>query len=65
MSLKKVSKDQPKDFIFSEKNLELANKIIQNYPDGKEKSAVMPLLYLAQKQNENWIPLEAMKYIKI
>ena len=27
------------------------------------KSAVMPLLYLAQKQNDNWIPLSAMKYI--
>ena len=63
MSLKKISKNQPKNFIFNEKNLEMANKIKQNYPKGKEKSAVMPLLYLAQKQNDNWIPLEAMKYI--
>ena len=63
MSIKKISKDQPKNFIFNEKNLELVNKIKQNYPSGKEKSAVMPLLYLAQKQNDNWIPLEAMKYI--
>ena len=28
-----------------------------------KKSAVMPFLYLAQKQNDNWIPLSAMKYI--
>ena len=63
MTLKKISKNQPTDFIFNEKNLELVNKIIQNYPVGKEKSAVMPLLYLAQKQNDNWIPLQAMKYI--
>ena len=28
-----------------------------------KKSAVMPLLYIAQKQNNNWIPLAAMKYI--
>ncbi len=63
MSLKKISKNQPKNFIFNEKNLEVANKIKQNYPKGREKSAVMPLLYLAQKQNDNWIPLEAMKYI--
>ena len=63
MSLKKVSKDQPDKFEFSEENLNLANKIVLNYPTGKKKSAVMALLYLAQKQNNNWIPLAAMKYI--
>ena len=63
MSIKKISKEQPSSFEFSKKNLEEANKIIENYPEGKQQSAVMSLLYLAQKQNENWIPLEAMKYI--
>ena len=63
MSLKKISKEQPSDFEFSKKNLEEAIKIIKNYPEGKQQSAVMPLLYLAQKQNDNWIPLVAMKYI--
>ena len=63
MSIKKISKQQPKTFEFNEKNMELVNKIKQNYPNGREKSAVMPLLYLAQKQNDNWIPLEAMKCI--
>jgi len=63
MSIKKISKEQPSDFQFSKKNLEEAQKIIKNYPDGKQQSAVMPLLYLAQKQNDNWIPLAAMKYI--
>ena len=63
MSIKKISKEQPSDFEFSKKNLEEANKIIKNYPEGKQQSAVMALLYLAQKQNDNWIPLSAMKYI--
>ena len=63
MSIKKISKDQPDKFEFNEENLQIANKIIQNYPDGKQQSAVMALLYLAQKQNNNWIPLVAMKYI--
>ena len=63
MSIKKISKQQPKTFKFNEKNMELVNKIKHNYPNGREKSAVMPLLYLAQKQNDNWIPLEAMKCI--
>ena len=63
MSLKKVSKEQPDKFEFSNENLNLAKKIVSNYPNGKKKSAVMALLYLAQKQNNNWIPLAAMKYI--
>ena len=63
MSLKKISKNQPETFKFNKKNLETAEKIIFNYPKGKQQSAVMPLLYLAQRQNNNWIPLVAMKYI--
>ncbi len=63
MSLKKVHDNQPESFEFTDKNLELANNILKKYPDGKKKSAVMPLLYLAQNQNNNWIPLAALKYI--
>tara|TARA_B100001989_G_scaffold84423_1_gene58549 strand:- start:157 stop:765 length:609 start_codon:yes stop_codon:yes gene_type:complete len=63
MSLKKISKDQPEKFEFNDKNIELAKKMINNYPKGKQQSAVMSLLYIAQRQNNNWIPLAAMKYI--
>tara|TARA_B100001121_G_scaffold141029_1_gene123617 strand:- start:1074 stop:1682 length:609 start_codon:yes stop_codon:yes gene_type:complete len=63
MSLKKISKDQPKNFQFSENSLKAANDIVKNYPKGKQQSAVMALLYIAQKQNNNWIPLSAMKYV--
>ena len=63
MSIKKIFKEQPEIFEFSKNNLNEANKIINIYPEGKQQSAVMALLYLAQKQNNNWIPLAAMKYI--
>tara|TARA_B100000965_G_C19406291_1_gene675575 strand:- start:8 stop:607 length:600 start_codon:yes stop_codon:yes gene_type:complete len=63
MSIKKVSKTQPNTFEFNLENKNLAKKVILNYPNGKQKSAVMSLLYIAQKQNNNWIPLSAMKYI--
>ena len=63
MSLKKVSKDQPKHFQFSENSLKAANQIVKNYPKGKQQSAVMALLYIVQRQHDNWIPLSAMKYI--
>jgi len=63
MSVKKISKEQPDSFEFSSGNVDIAKKIISNYPDGKEQSAVMALLYIAQRQNNNWIPLAAMKHI--
>ena len=63
MSLKKISKNQPDTFEFNKQNIELANKMITNYPEGKQQSAVMSLLYIAQRQNNNWIPLASMKYI--
>ena len=63
MTLKKISKNQPENFEFTKESLEEAKNIIKKYPEGKQQSAVMSLLYIAQKQNDNWIPLSAMKYI--
>ena len=63
MSIKKVHDQQHENFEFSKENLEIANNILKKYPTKNKKSAVMPLLYLAQKQNDNWIPLAGLKYI--
>jgi len=63
MSLKKIHDQQPDTFEFTKENKNAAEKILKKYPENRKKSAVMPFLYLAQKQNENWIPLAAMKYI--
>ena len=63
MSIKRPAKDQPESFEFNNSSLEEAKKIISKYPKGKQQSAVMALLYIAQRQNNNWIPLAAMKYI--
>ena len=63
MTLKKVHDKQPEKFEFTKENLELAKNILEKYPKNQKKSAVMPLLYLAQNQNNNWIPLAALKYI--
>ena len=63
MSLKKISKEQPKDFTFNDNSLKAVNKAISKYPKNRQQSAVMSLLYIAQKQNDNWIPLAAMKLI--
>tara|TARA_X000000950_G_scaffold31465_1_gene33982 strand:- start:1727 stop:2335 length:609 start_codon:yes stop_codon:yes gene_type:complete len=63
VSLKRPAKDQPQTFEFSHSSLEAVKAVIAKYPKGKQQSAVMALLYIAQRQNNNWIPLAAMKYI--
>ena len=63
MSLRRPAKNQPENFEFDTASLEEAKNIIAKYPKGKQQSSVMALLYIAQRQNDNWIPLAAMKYI--
>lgn len=60
---KPVKFEQPKKFEFNKENLAKAHQIIAKYPKGKQASAVMPLLDLAQRQHNNWIPIAAMDYI--
>ena len=63
MRLRRPSKIQPENFEFNSASLEAAKTIVAKYPKDKQQSAVMALLYIAQKQNNNWIPLAAMKCI--
>jgi NADH-quinone oxidoreductase E subunit len=63
MSGKHIAKNQPVSFSFSDENKKKIESILKKYPSNKKKSAVMPLLYLAQRQNENWIPLAAIQKI--
>ena len=61
--MKKISKIQPEFFEFNEVNLKKAYNEINKYPKERKASAVIALLYLVQNQNDNWIPLVAIKYI--
>lgn len=61
--MKKISKTQPESFEFSKENLINAENEIKKYPKSRKASAVIALLYLVQKQNENWIPLLAIEHV--
>ena len=54
---------EPAAFVFTAENLDRAKRIIARYPDGRQQSAVLPLLDMAQRQNENWLPRSAMDYV--
>jgi len=51
------------EFAFNATNARQAKKHIAKYPDGWQSSAVMPLLDLAQRQNDGWLSQSAMDYI--
>jgi len=52
--------EQPANFEFSPENMERAKYHIAKYPPGRQASAVLPLLDLAQRQHGNWLPRAAM-----
>src|SRR5215203_5318430 len=48
---------------FSQEKLTRASEIIARYPQGRQKSALLPLLHLAQEENNGWLSVEAMDYV--
>jgi len=48
---------------FSDDSLKEVQRIIKFYPDGKQKSAVLPVLHLAQKEFGGWLSAETMDYV--
>jgi NADH-quinone oxidoreductase E subunit len=55
--------NQPATFAFTAENLEQAKKIIAKYPPGRQASAVLALLDLAQRQHGGWLPRAAMDHV--
>jgi NADH-quinone oxidoreductase subunit E len=48
---------------FSEEKLKKAQEIMARYPQGKQKSALIPLLHLAQEENGGWLSVEVMDHV--
>ena len=59
-----MASDQPEVFEFSEENQKLIEGIIAKYPEGRQASAVIPLLDIAQRQHENWLPKWQLKRLR-
>lgn len=58
-----TSKVQIEKFEFNKENQAKADAIIAKYPEGRQRSALLPLLDLAQRQNGNWLSREALDYV--
>ena len=59
----RIANNQPNSFKFSKENEAEIKRVIAKYPKGRQASAVMPLLDLAQRQHDNWIPMKAIELI--
>jgi len=54
---------QPKSFAFTVENLEWAKNQIAKYPEGRQASAIIPLLWRAQEQAGGWLPQKAIEHV--
>jgi len=48
---------------FNAETLELVNRIIKRYPEGRQKSALLPLLHIAQSEYNGWLSSDTMDYV--
>ena len=64
-TFKKIAEEkiQPKEFFFDKQNMVIAKKILKIYPKNYKESSIMPLLSIAQNQNNGWLPKKAIEYV--
>jgi NADH-quinone oxidoreductase subunit E len=54
---------QPKDFSFTAENFDWAKDQIAKYPEGRQQSAIIPILWRAQEQSGGWLPQKAIEHV--
>jgi NADH-quinone oxidoreductase E subunit len=59
----RIAEEQPDRFAFTAQNKQAIKTILAKYPTERKASAVIPLLDLAQRQHDNWIPMKAIEVI--
>src|ERR1700688_4778068 len=61
MSVRRLAEKQPPSFAFTPENLAWAKAKIAKYPEGRQQSAVIPILWRAQEQSGGWLPQKAIE----
>lgn len=50
-------------YIFNDTQMTEFKRLVARYPEGKQKSALLPVLHLAQESFDGWLPTEALDYV--
>jgi NADH-quinone oxidoreductase subunit E len=61
MSVRRLAEKQPPSFAFTPENLAWAKAQMAKYPEGRQQSAVIPVLWRAQEQSGGWLPQKAIE----
>ena len=60
MTVRRLADNQDIDFTFDDKDIIFLNSLLENYPNDKKQSAVVPSLFYAQKKAGGWLPEKAI-----
>ena len=63
MGVRRLNPVQPAQFAFTPENVAWASEVIAKYPEGKQASAIIPLLWRAQEQAGGWLPEPAIRLV--
>ncbi|GAB5376897.1 MAG: NADH-quinone oxidoreductase subunit E [Acuticoccus sp.] len=63
MAVRRLADEQPESFAFTPENLDWAKRKISDYPEGRQASAVIPILWKAQEQHDGWLPEPAIRLV--
>src|SRR5439155_2246004 len=63
MAVRRLAEKQPESFAFTAENAAWAKNQIAKYPEGRQQSAVIPLLWRAQEQTNGWLPQKAIEHV--
>lgn len=63
MKITSYREDESGEFVFTAENMKQARAIMARYPAGREASAILALMDLAQRQSGGWLPKQAIEYV--
>jgi len=63
MAIRRLAHEQPESFAFTPDNEAWAQAVIAKYPPGRQRSAIIPLLWRAQEQHGGWLPKPAIELV--
>ena len=63
MSIRRLTEVQPESFAFTPENASWAKDQLRKYPENRQASAVIPLLWQAQSQHGGWLPEPAIRHV--
>ena len=63
MAVRRLAEDQPGSFAFTPENVVWAKREIGKFPEGRQASAVLALLWRAQEQHDGWLPEPAIRHV--